>query len=59
MCSVECGDGVLSHGNMPVSTPSITTHSQGLSLLIALTSHVCVEEAGNVRDIISKVKYIR
>jgi hypothetical protein len=42
MCSVECGDEVSSHGNMPVSTPSITTHGQGLSLLIALTCCVCL-----------------
>jgi hypothetical protein len=36
ICIIGCGKRFLSQVEIPVSTPSIMTHGQGLSLLIAL-----------------------
>jgi hypothetical protein len=36
ICSIECGDGLLSHIWMPMSRLSITTWGQGLSSFTVL-----------------------
>jgi hypothetical protein len=42
MCVIGCGEGFSSHVDMPVSTPSITIHGHGLSLLMSFIGIGCL-----------------